>query len=249
MKFGGTSLWGSAALRRVATIVGDRIPHRPVLVLSAIGKTTNNLLAAAKRAEDEGLVDISKIRADHVDTLKELGVDVPPEVEALLEELHRVLSGISLLKEVSSRTRDLVVSFGERLSVRVFAAYFSSLERKDSTGRIVKAKAIDSWEIGMKTTSGAGSADSAFSQVEILDTSYETIRANLAPLQISYDYIPVVTGYVAKDGKGTITTLGRDGSDLTATVLGASVQASEVQIWKDVDGILTTDPRLAPAAR
>jgi aspartate kinase len=252
MKFGGTSIAGPEEVRRAAKIVRDRLARRPVLVLSAMGKTTNNLLAAAYKAESEGVADISTVRDHHLTMLKELEVEVPTQVEELLKEIGRILEGIALLREISNRTRDLVVSFGERLSVRCFAAYFNKFiaEPSDDLGMMgVEAKALDSWEIGMHTTSGAGSADSAFSQVEVLPSTYEDILKNLAPLQRRYTYLPVITGYIAKDLKGIITTLGRDGSDLTATIVGASIDASEVQIWKDVPGIMTTDPRLVPAAK
>lgn len=249
MKFGGTSLWGADALRRVADIVRERVDQRPVLVLSAMGKTTNALLAAAKRAEEEGEVDISKIREEHEGTLKDLGVAVPKDVTDLLEDLNRILTGVAMLREVSGRTRDMLVSFGERLSVRCFTAYYNSLNAKDGSGRVIGAKATDSWDLGMKTTSGAGSTTSTFSQVEVLASSYHSIAENLWSLQSDFTYIPVVTGYIAKDGKGIITTLGRDGSDLSATIIGASVLASEVQIWKDVSGILTIDPRVVSSAK
>ena len=113
----------------------------------------------------------------------------------------------------------------------------------------VEAKAIDAWQLGMRTTSGSGSAESAFSSVEILEDSFAAIKHQLNPLRQSYSYVPIVTGYIAKDAKGVITTLGRDGSDLTATVIGAAVKASEVQIWKDVSGVQTTDPRVIGSAK
>jgi len=234
-------------LRRVAAIVRQHLHLRPVLVLSAMGKTTNELLETAEQALNTGSVDISKVRATHAEVLQELGIPMPTGVEELLRELERIISGVALLKEVSSRTRDLVVSFGERLSVRVFEAMFNQ-EGATVASQRVQARAFDSWEIGMETSSGAGSADSAFSQVEVLPSTYATIALHLLPLELDYSYVPVVTGYIAKDAKGTITTLGRDGSDLSATVIGGAVHASEVQIWKDVSGILTTDPRLVPSA-
>mmetsp|Transcript_29724 Transcript_29724/g.91486 ORF Transcript_29724/g.91486 Transcript_29724/m.91486 type:complete len:532 (-) Transcript_29724:87-1682(-) len=253
MKFGGSSLAGVEHLRRVAGIVRERLAQRPVLVLSAMGKTTNNLLDAAEQALATGKADISKLRASHEGIFQELGLPVPAQVSDLLAELERIIFGVALLKEVSARTRDLIVSFGERLSVRVFEACFNLEEARDgkpaTSGPRIKACALDSWDIGMRTTRGAGSADSAFSQVEVLESSYTSIAAYLGRLTLDYSYLPVVTGYIAQDEQGTITTLGRDGSDLTATVIGAAVRASEVQIWKDVSGILTTDPRTVPAAR
>jgi len=242
MKFGGSSLAGAKHLERVAGIIRSALSDRPVVVLSAMGKTTNKLLDAAKKALESGEVDIAAIRHDHESVLMELGIPVPDTVTSLLTELERLLYGVALLKEISSQTQDRIVSFGERLSVRTFAEVFN----KDS---ITEARFFDSWEIGMKTTSGAGSADSAFSQVEVLPESYSDILDFFMPLKSKFDYVPIVTGYIAQDSKGVITTLGRDGSDLSAAVIGAALKASEVQIWKDVSGIQSMDPRVCSAAR
>lgn len=244
MKFGGSSLAGADHLARVGAIIRSRLEQRPIVVLSAMGKTTNLLLGALQMAMEKSEVDLHMLRSSHEKMFEESNVPVPESVNALFVDLHRILSGVALLKEVSARTRDLVVSFGERLSVRTFAAIFNR-----DAGSHIKAKPLDSWEIGMQTTSGFGSADSTHSGVEILPRAEEDIRNTFAPLRGEYDYVPFVTGYIAKDVKGVITTLGRDGSDLTATFIGASVQASEVQIWKDVSGILTADPRLVSKAK
>jgi len=253
MKFGGSSLAGAEHMRRVAGIIRDRQTLRPIVVLSAIGKTTNELIAAAERALETGVVDDSKVRELHSSILSDLGLAMPDDISALLQELNRVLSGISLLREISSRTRDLIVSFGERLSVRLFAAYFNA-SREESThaGLLVEAQAFDSWELGMLTTcagAGSGSSSSAHSAVAVLESSYAALDQCLGLLRLRYTHMPVVTGYIAKDESDVITTLGRDGSDLSATVIGAAVRASEVQIWKDVSGVLTADPRLIPAAK
>mmetsp|Transcript_101106 Transcript_101106/g.179455 ORF Transcript_101106/g.179455 Transcript_101106/m.179455 type:complete len:522 (+) Transcript_101106:49-1614(+) len=246
MKFGGTSVGNAGCLTRVASIVRKALPSRPILVLSAMGKTTNNLLAAASKALESGEVDASVVRATHESCLKELGISVPASVSTLLDELERLLNGVALLREISMQTRDRVVSFGERLSVRTFEAVFNATK---ADPKEPDARFFDSWDIGMKTTSGAGSSDSAFSEVQVLDESYTEILHSFKPLQSNYSYVPVVTGYIAHDSKGVITTLGRDGSDLTATIIGASVRAAEVQIWKDVSGIQSMDPRVAPAAK
>jgi len=247
MKFGGSSLASFQHLQRVVEIVRSQLSRRPVVVLSAMGSTTNKLLAAADKALKTGIVDIKEVKEFQEGVFKELGIPMPEKVAELIEELHRILSGVGLLREISARARDRIVSFGERISVQVFAAVFN--QTLENQMEEVKAKGIDSWEIGMLTTSGGGSADSAFSQAEILPSSYTSIALHLRPLKDKYDHVPIITGYIAQDSEGKITTLGRDGSDLTATVIGASILASEVQIWKDVSGIMTTDPRVVPAAR
>lgn len=159
----------------------------------------------------------------------------------MLSDLRNVLLGVSLIGEVSDRTRDLLVSFGERISARVFAQFVRAAG--------TSAQAYDSWEIGMLTTKGGGSATSSHSAAELLPESPDRMRAFLKPFARAFEHVPVVTGFIAHDLDGKVTTLGRDGSDLSAALIGAAVRASEVQIWKDVDGILTCDPRIVPSAR
>jgi len=247
MKFGGSSLASFEHLERVVAIVRSQLPRRPVVVLSAMGKTTNQLLAAAEQALKQGTVDITQLREFHEGVIKKMGIPIPDKITELLEELSRILCGVGMLREISFRARDLIVSFGERLSVRVFEAVFNNAVENQTEG--MTAKAFDSWEIGMTTTSGGGSASSAFSQAEILPVTYTNIAVHLRQYKDDYIHVPIITGYIAQDPAGTITTLGRDGSDLTATVIGAAVLASEIQIWKDVDGIMTTDPRVVPNAK
>jgi len=256
MKFGGSSLAGLEHLRRVGSIVRAWHQQRPIVVVSAMGKTTDHLLQAARQALENRTVDISKICETHLKVLEALGVAVPQEILKMLEELREILTGISKLRELTPRTRDLVVSFGERLSVRTFAACFNAVSQESTSGgqggattALLQARPLDAWEVGLRTTSGGGSSNSAYSQAEVLESSYSKIESFFMPLREEYSYLPVVTGYISKDMQDEITTLGRDGSDLTASVIGAAVAASEVQIWKDVSGILTTDPRLVPAAR
>lgn len=245
MKFGGSSLATLEHLRRVADIVRKYLDRRPVVVLSAMGKQTNELLAAAERALASGTVDTTKVRQITESVFTELKIPVPAEISELLEELSRILSGIALLKEISTRTRDLVVSFGERMSIRTFTAVFNHTA-PDSASKL-QAKAIDSWEAGVLTSSGGGSSNSAFTQCEVLPQTYTNLASYFFPLRTDYKHVPIVTGYVAKDGRGTITTLGRDGSDLSATVIGAALVASEVQIWKDVSGLWKTHLNLLSA--
>ena len=155
------------------------------------------------------------------------------EIEPLLEELRNLLMGISLIRELTERTRDYLVSFGERLSVRIAAAYFNAIR--------IRAKALDAWDAGLRS-------DSRFSAAEPDEASWEQIPGILKPLAAE-GVVPVITGFIAKDGDGNITTLGRGGSDLSATIIAAACGAEEVQVWKDVDGILTADPRMVKNAR
>ena len=232
MKFGGSSVANAERIRHVASIIQAYASEKPVVVLSAMGDTTDHLLEAAELAV-KGTVDIAKVEKLHYDTAQELAIDVP-SIRALLEELHTLLTGISMLRELTKRTRDYLVSFGERMSVRMMAAYLETLD--------VPARFYDAWDIGMVS-------DSNYMSAELLPEVWERIPAALSSYKEGKDTaIPVVTGFIAKDKNGIITTLGRGGSDLSATMIGAAMHADEIQTWKDVDGIMTTDPRVVKEA-
>src|SRR5574344_472295 len=233
MKFGGSSVADADRIRHVASIIKAYQDKRPVVVLSAMGDTTDHLLEAADEAV-KGKVNIDGVAELHRTTAKELGVD-DSAVEELLKELTQLLTGISMIKELTKRTRDYLVSFGERMSVRMMSAY---LEKQG-----IPATYYDAWDIGMVS-------DSNFMSAELLDEVWETIPAHLGVYRDGVtNSIPIVTGFIAKDKNGSITTLGRGGSDLTATMIGAAMQAEEIQTWKDVDGIMTTDPRICRDAK
>ncbi|HOI91734.1 MAG TPA: aspartate kinase [Candidatus Rifleibacterium sp.] len=232
MKFGGSSIANAERIRHVTDIIKMFLAERPVIVASAMGKTTDNLLAAAERAVN-GQVCIEEICHLHYSVAAELQIETV-EVQSLLDELKKLLEGISLIREVSARTKDYLVSFGERLSVRILAAHFSRVS--------VNARFFDAFDIGFVTNSD-------FTSAELLDDSYNRIGEAFAALQSDYVYTPIVTGFIAKDRNGAITTLGRGGSDLTASVIGAAIKAKEIMVWKDVDGILTTDPRVVHVAQ
>ncbi|WP_191016075.1 aspartate kinase [Treponema zioleckii] len=233
MKFGGSSVANAERIKHVASVIQAYAEKRPVVVLSAMGDTTDHLLEAADLAV-KGTVDIAKVEKLHFDTAKELEVDIPA-VKELLGELKTLLTGISMLHELTKRTRDYLVSFGERLSVRMMAAYLS----KQGT----QAKFYDAWDIGMVS-------DSNYMNAELLDEVWDNIPKALGAYKNgTQKEIPIVTGFIAKDKNGIITTLGRGGSDLSATMIGSAMGAEEIQTWKDVDGILTTDPRIVKEAR
>jgi aspartate kinase len=235
MKFGGSSLANAERIRNVAEIVKSREKQKPVLVLSAMGDTTDYLLEAADDALTKSFVSIEKIEELHLAAIEELklGEHLKKELKALFWDLGSLLTGISLTRELSPRTKDCLVSFGERLSVRIASAYLKSIK--------VKARAFDAWEVGFVS-------DSVYGRAELRSESFVRIASSLLTVTAE-GYLPVITGFIAKDEGGNITTLGRGGSDLTATVIAAACKAEEVQVWKDVDGILTADPRLVKDAR
>ncbi|CEM00573.1 unnamed protein product [Vitrella brassicaformis CCMP3155] len=244
MKFGGSSVKDADRVRNVAEIVRGRLKQRPVVVLSAMGKTTNALIEAGRRALEEREVDTSVIQATHMRAAAELGLDTEffKELQTFFDELTNLLQGIRLIREISLRTNDLLMSFGERLSVRMVAAYLN----KEG----ITAKPVDSWDIGMLTTPGGGSATDDKGTAELLPGTCERIHDTMmSEVYPTYNYTPVVTGFIAKDKNGIITTLGRGGSDFTAAIIGCAIVAKEIEIWTDVDGILTADPRVVgPAA-
>lgn len=228
MKFGGSSLASAERIRHVCQIVEGRLCENPIVVLSAIGQTTDDLIASG-RAALLGVVDAAKIAERHHAILKELHL-VNSGVEALLDELLHLLKSISVIRELTPRTMDHLLSFGERLSVRLFCAYLCQ--------QGLVAEAVDGWNAGVVTSSD-------FNRAEPLPESYENIVQAFQKLTLG---IPVVTGFIAKDVHGVITTLGRGGSDLTAALIGAALGVEEIQVWKDVHGILTTDPRILGTA-
>jgi len=233
MKFGGSSVANAERIKHVASIIQSYVEARPIVVLSAMGDTTDHLLEAADMAV-KGTVDIAGVEALHKETANIL--DIPyDDAQELLEELKQLLTGISMLKELTKRTRDYLVSFGERLSVRMATAYLNKIG--------IPAKFYDAWDAGFIS-------DSNFMSAELLEDVWQTIPACLADYKSGKsNAIPVVTGFIAKDKNGYITTLGRGGSDLSATMLGAALGADEVQTWKDVNGILTSDPRVVSDAK
>jgi len=233
MKFGGSSIADAARLRHVAEIVRTQLSKKPVLVLSAMGDTTDHLLEAADIALYKGRIEIEDLKKLHQSTIKSLKLPVQKAIDILMDELTRLLSGISLIRELTPRTKDYLVSFGERLSVRIAAAFLRV------TG--VNAQAYDSWELGFLSNSN-------FGQAELEKESWDLIPSKILPL-IKGNVLPVVTGFIAKDINGSISTLGRGGSDLSATMIAAACKADEVQVWKDVDGILSADPRIVKNAR
>jgi len=233
MKFGGSSVADASRLRHVADIVKTQMEKKPALVLSAMGDTTDHLLEAGNTALKEGKVEIAQVEKLHLATIKNLKLTNQKEITALLDELSRLLSGIALIRELSPRTKDYLVSFGERLSVRIAAAYLKLIG--------MNARAFDAWDLGFISNSNYTSA-------ELLKESWDLIPAKVLPL-IKGNVLPVVTGFLAKDEKGSVTTLGRGGSDLSATMIAAACRAEEAQVWKDVDGILTADPRIVKTAK
>jgi aspartate kinase len=232
MKFGGSSVADRSQIDKVRVIVDDHARRglRPVVVCSAHKGITDALVQSARRAAS-GHYDPDPVIARQEAVREELGVDAAL-LAPLYQDLRDILRGLSLVRELSPRSLDLVSSFGERFSVRVIAAFF--------TARGLPARAFDVWDLGFVT-------DAEFGAARPLPGYEEKMRAAVAALDPAV--VPIVTGFVGKTESGEVTTVGRNGSDLTATLVGAAIGASEVQIWSDTDGVMTADPRLVPSAK
>jgi len=235
MKFGGSSLASADRMREVADLILSFPEETPVIVLSAMGKTTNNLLLAGEKAVSCGapkaseIPELAVIKDLHLRTIDELGLD-RSVVSGLLDELEQLLKGVAMMKELTRRTRDYLVSFGECMSTRIFAAYLNKLGKK--------ARQYDAFDIGFITTDD-------FTNADILEVTYPAVAKRLNGDWMDDPAIPIVTGFLGKGCKScAVTTLGRGGSDLTATTIGKALGLREVQVWKDVDGVLTCDPNI-----
>ncbi len=237
MKFGGSSVADAARMRRCATLVKERTPQdRVVVVVSALDGMTEELLALAEAAGTSNApamkARLDELRTRHQAAAKELGK--PALLDGLLEQLDRLALGISMVGELTPRSRDAVVSFGERLSAPLFSR---ALELEG-----LKSRAWTGQEIGLVTDERFGEAE------PLMELSlYQIAGALKAPLEAGE--VAVVTGFIAATQHGVVTTIGRGGSDYTATIVGAALKADEVWIWSDVDGLMTADPRIVPGAR
>jgi aspartate kinase len=244
MKFGGTSVEDPAAIRRTAAIVAGRVAlgKQPVVVVSAMAKVTDALLRAAafsEKGDRAGALAVSnQLRQRHHDTAAELVKD-PASIADLTEfinqkfnSLDEVLRGLAAILELTPRISDLIVSYGERLSSRIVASAFRELG--------INAVAVDAREIII--------TDSQFQKAVPQDDLIEqAAQIKLLPLT-SQDQVPVMGGFIASNEAGITTTLGRGGSDFTGALVGGALQAEAIEIWTDVDGIMTADPRVCPDA-
>jgi aspartate kinase len=229
MKFGGSSVANRGQIEKVLQIVRNARERTPVVVSSAHKGITDALVNASKAAA------AGQLGTTPIDLQRELlaTLECPPDLlDPLFAELGDLLRGISLVKELSPRSLDYVSSFGERMSVRVIADFF--------TRNGLPARAYDVWELGFVT-------DAAFGRARPLDGWESDCQAAFAKLPIGE--IPIVTGFIGKNVAGEITTVGRNGSDLTASLLGSALAAEEVQIWTDTDGVMTADPSVVDGAR
>ncbi len=231
MKFGGSSVANRKQIEKVLSIVKTRASRSPLVVSSAHKGMTDALINGAKDAA-RGIYAPERVIGRQTDIARELGCD-DQLLAPFFEEIAALYRGLSLVRESSLRSLDYAASFGERMSVRVIADFF--------TRQGFPAQAFDSWELGFVT-------DATFGAARPLP-GYEVTMQRLCKERLQAGVVPIVTGFVGQTANGDITTIGRNGSDLTATLVGAAIAADEVEIWSDTDGVMTADPNIVPQAR
>lgn len=245
MKFGGTSVGSAQRIKSVAKIVVDYFQKngKVVVVVSAMSGVTDRLLACAKMAILKDKVELEKnfslIQELHIKTLHDLSLGKAKEgkllliVEDYLQELKKILDSIFFIGEATNRGLDLIASFGERLSIHLVAAAIDDLGEKSYAFEASKL---------IVTDDNFGDAN------PLLEESTKKVKAML-PSLLNRNIIPVITGFIGATKEGELTTLGRGGSDFSATIIGYCLDASEVWIWTDVDGVMTADPKIVKDAK
>jgi len=244
MKFGGTSVGDATCIRRSAEIVADASrEHSIAVVVSAMSGVTNRLIDAAHRAmrgdRDVGKTLAEALQRQHFEALAMLvsneksRTQVQHRIEEILGEGSRLYEGTALLRELTPRTLDSISSLGERLCEPVVSAALCDLG--------VASSAVEATELIVTDSFHGGAEPQA-------DATRQRSHARIGPI-LSAGQVPVVTGFIGATADGVLTTLGRGGSDYSATILGAALDAEEIIIWTDVEGVLTADPRLVSEAR
>lgn len=242
MKFGGTSVGSAERIRGLAERVRERLPRGPVVVVSALSGVTDLLVRGARESQRraEAVNEIVTLLLErHREVIQALFPSGPQHerlmahLGAVLTELKTIYTGVQYLGELTPRSLDAISACGERLSCEIVA---TALEAAGVAARSVDARGL------LVTDDSYGRAQ------PMMDETAVRVRELLRPL-VAHAVVPVVPGFIGSTRDGVTTTLGRGGSDWSASVIGALLPAEEIQIWTDVDGMLTVDPRLIPAAR
>ena len=243
VKFGGTSVADAAAIARAAAITRSRAPRHPVVVVSALARATNELLAAAEQAARGQLIvalrGIEGLRDRHLSEAQALlgeggdADDVRAELSAMCDELASLSEALSVLGHLTPRSLDAIAAYGELLSAALVHAAF---RRYDLPVELVDARdVVVTDELHTRA-------------VPDLDAITERARRVITPL-LAQGRVPVVGGFIGRSPAGVTTTIGRGGGDFSAALLGAALGADAIEIWTDVDGMLTADPRVVSGAR
>ena len=243
VKFGGTSVGDADAIKRAASIVASRRDRQPIVVVSALAGVTNALLAIAEQSSRGQLIgairSVEALRERHMQQAELLLGDSPEcaelcsEMSAMIDELAHLTEALNTLGDVTPRSLDAIAAYGEQLSSQLAVAAF----RKCG----LQAEHVDAREVMV--------TDESFTRAEPnLDAIAEAALRLLAPVARE-GRIPVMGGFIGATPRGLTTTLGRGGSDYTAALIGAALQTEAIEIWTDVDGMLTADPRVVENAR
>jgi aspartate kinase len=238
MKFGGSSVESAAAITRVAGIVRAREERHPVVVVSAMGKTTNKLLAIAGAAIDgkreEYIRQLHDLRDYHSREARQIvplsdRADLDRFLDEHFQELTELVKGLAVLGELTPRSIDAISSYGERLS-----SYIVTLAFRHAG---LKTEHVDSRDVVITDKRHTQAAPN-------FPETYARLKKTIPP--VAAHSVVVMGGFIASTEDGVTTTLGRGGSDYTAAIVGAGIDAEEIQIWTDVDGMLTADPTILP---
>jgi aspartate kinase len=244
LKFGGTSVGDAEAIARTGRIVGTRVGQGPVVVVSALAGVTNALIALAEQAAKGHLIGalraVEGLRERHLKQTElllgggDVAMEVSSEISAMVDELAHLAEALATLGDLTPRSLDAISAYGEKMSSIICAASFQA--------QGVPAVHVDACEVMI--------TDNQFSRAEPLaEEIAEACRASVIPL-VREGKVPVMGGFIGSaKGTGITTTLGRGGSDYSASLFGAAVQAEAIEIWTDVDGMLTADPRVVANAR
>lgn len=237
MKFGGTSVESQEAINRVAGIIKQFESRRPVVVVSAMGKTTNKLLEIARQAaagqRDEAIAIVEDLRSAHLRDGLALAGDAASELEPLLRTsfdwLGDLVRGLAIVRELPPRSCDAIASLGEQMSSLIVTFALRNAG--------IPADHVDARRVIV--------TDENFTHAQpMLDETYQRVRQTVRPS--AEKSVVVMGGFIGATLNGQTTTLGRGGSDFSASLIGAGLDAEEIQIWTDVDGMLTADPRIVP---
>ncbi len=243
VKFGGTSVGDAGAIERLAEVVRGRLPRHPIVVVSAMGGATNALIAIAEQSSEGHLISairgVETLRDRHLSTAEQLlGTspmlgDVLGELSATFDELASLAEALSVLGHATPRSKDAIAAKGEMLSSLLVTAAL--------VARGVPAEHVDATSV-MITGDQFGRAEPR--QERIAEASQKLLRP-----MVERGVVPVLGGFIGSTEQGIVTTLGRGGSDYSASLFGAALGADAIEIWTDVDGMLTADPRVVKGAK
>ncbi len=243
LKFGGTSVQDAAAIRRAAEIIRSRIDRQPAVVVSALAGTTNVLVTLGAQAAEGQLISalraVESLRERHLAEAKELlagwdeGDEVMSELGAMFDELASLAGALAVLGHQTPRSQDALAAMGEQISSLLIVSAFRALG--------LPARHMDARQVLI--------TDDRFTRATpLVDAIVRAARTEVLPV-VQRAEIPVMGGFIGATEAGITTTLGRGGSDYTASLLGAALDAKAIEIWTDVDGMLTADPRVVARAR